>query len=268
MSDGVAAAALLCLAPSCALILLTLPRPVSPFGLPGLRLDSRQIARVLANEQAVARISLKSAPAAELKELFLAEGRAERALEESPGAFQVRRDRLRRALAQLRQIEGEKAVAVLRAQAVGRLQSALDLALPKAQAEQVLGSFANFLQRYRATVEGNLVAPLCVVRTMYKGRWNLIHELPPTYGFVPVERLAYYGWLALYADGAPLALRKRALEAYESDGGRAIAEAKGVLFFLDRQYEQAVDYLQLAYRRHPTLRLRNYLLGAQKAAGI
>jgi hypothetical protein len=193
---------------------------------------------------------------------------AERALIESPYTFVQRRDKVRQALMNLRRQSGEESVLALRAWAVGQLQLSLELVLPKERAERVLGTFPSFLQTYGATRDGVLFAPDFVVRTLYKGRWNLIHELPSTYGFVRVERLAYHGWLALHADDAPLALRHRALQEYQLAGGRRAAEAKGILFFWERQYDKAAYYLHQAYQRHGTLRLRNYLLGLQKADGI
>lgn len=268
MSDGIAATALLIVAPACAAILLALPRPVEPNQLPSLRLNAKQVAQTWVGDQASAKDAPRSPPAVQLRALLLEEGRSERALSESPGAFQRRRDQIRQALAAVRRLEGEKAILALRAQAVTELESGLDLALPSDQTEGLLGSFPSFLQRYRAAKDGVLVAPRLVVRTMFKGRWNMLHELPSTYALSPVERLAYYGWLALHADGAPLALRYAALEQYQTAGGRSVAEAKGTLLFLDGQFEKAVHNLQDAFRQHRTLRLRNYVLGAQQAAAV
>ena len=268
ISDTVAATALLILAPSCAFILLALPRAVAPTSLPGLRLDARKMAEVLKADIAATQTVPTSALAAELQELLLEEGRFERSPWGSFNTYQQLNNKLRSAQERLRRSEGEKAVTAARVRAVAQLEAALDVALPKPQAEAILGSFPAFLQRYRAAKQGELIAPPFVVRVMYKGRWNVLHQLPPTDGFAPVERLAHFGWLALHADGSPLPLRLQGVEGYAAAGGSRASEAKGVLYFLDGQYPQAARHLQTAYRQHRTLRLRNYLLGAQKAAGI
>jgi hypothetical protein len=231
-----------------------------------LRLDAKQVAQILVSDQEAAKRAPSSPPAVQLRELLLEEGMSERVLSESPGGYQQRRVQIRQALAALRRFGGEKAVLALRAQAITEVELGLDLALPTGQAERLLGSFPAFLQRYRAAKEGVLLAPRLVVRSMYKGRWNMIHELPSAYALSPIERVAYYGWLALHADGAPLALRQAALQPYQTAGGRAVAEAQGSLLFLDRQNDKAIRQLQDAFQQHRTLRLRNYLLGAQKAA--
>jgi hypothetical protein len=110
------------------------------------------------------------------------------------------------------------------------------------------------------------VAPRFVIRTMYKARWNVIVGLEPTLFFKPIELLSHFGWLALHADNAPISLRLNALQQYAQAGGQRVAEATGVLQFLAGNYREAVRFLAVAYQRESSWRLRNYLLGAQKAA--
>jgi hypothetical protein len=130
----------------------------------------------------------------------------------------------------------------------------------------VLGVFPEAIARHRATRNGDEVAPHFVLRTLYKARWNLAMGLATDHAFTPVEGRAYHGWLALHADNLGPGMRSKALLAYGRAGGRYVPEAQGVLAFLGQDYAQAVAALTLAYQTSPSLRVRNWLRGAQVAA--
>jgi hypothetical protein len=101
---------------------------------------------------------------------------------------------------------------------------------------------------------------------MYKSRWNLTVGLTATAFFAPIERLAHFGWLVCHAGNASIQLRLNALPHYAQAGGQRVEEASGVLHFLAGNYPEAIRHLTLAYQQDSSIRLRNYLLGAQKAA--
>ncbi len=266
MSDAVAASGLLVLAPSCALLLLALPRPVTPKHPPALRLPARQVAAAIARDRDLARAAPGSKTARHLEELLSQKGESEREPTEPVPVYEKRRARFSRTIVKLRNESGERAVLALRARALEKLEAALDLTLSEKQAQSILGSFPVLLQRYGATRDGRIVAPHFVIRTMFKARWNIIHSLEPTYGLSRIERLAHFGWLALHADDAPISLRLQALEQYAAAGGQRVPEARGVLQFLAGDYASAAESFEKARRNRGTLRLRNYALAAQHAA--
>jgi hypothetical protein len=261
ISEELTCVSLLALMPACAIFLLVLPRSVEPTNFPGLRLDSKEVTRVLDRDRSLESRD-GSALERELWKLFLEQGAAERGLTEPPSAFVRRRDQIRRTLVGIQEAPGDKSIEALQARAARHLELALGLSMSRKNAEQVLGSFPNFLERYQLAREGILLAPHFVIRTLYKSRWNLIHDLPATYAFSRVERLAYYGWLTLHTDSAALSLRQEALYEYERLGGSRVAEAKGAFYFQQGQYERATFFLERAAKQHPTLRLRNYALAA------
>jgi hypothetical protein len=161
---------------------------------------------------------------------------------------------------------GQAAALALRSVAVERLEAALALRLPDAETERVLGLFPEALARYGVTRNGFEIAPHFVMRTLYKARWNLAMGLAPEFELQPVEREAYHGWLALHSANLAPEARSLALQRYSSAGGGQIAEARGVLAFLSHDYRQAAAALEQAYRESPSLRIRNWLRGAQVAA--
>ncbi|MBN1656708.1 MAG: hypothetical protein JXA30_23245 [Deltaproteobacteria bacterium] len=246
-------------------IALWLPRPVAPIELPSLKLDKRQVERVIREDRVLAKRPLASEEAARIQALVLEKGESEREATEPLHRFQRRRLDLARAVVALRERRGDQALVALRAKAVEMLEKALALQLSKRESQGVLGAFPVYLERYGATRNGEIVAPRFLIRTMYKSRWNVTVGLDPTFLFKPVERLAHFGWLALHADNAPIQLRIKALQQYALAGGRQVAEANGVLHFLAGNYPQAVRFLSAAYQQKGSFRLRNYLLGAKKA---
>lgn len=245
---------------------LWLPRPIPPSELAALRLDSRQVGRAIQQDEAAAIRKHNSQQADLIRKLVLEKGASEIGQTEPLHAFQSRRRRFAQAIAKIEEKERRQTLIDLRAQAVEKLEEALALKLPEAESQKVLGVFPVYLDRYGATRDGEIVAPRFVIRTMYKSRWNLIVGLEATAYFAPVERLAYFGWLVRHADNAPIQLRIKALPKYAQAGGQMVEEASGILYFLSANYPEAIRYLTLAYQQNGSIRLRNYLLAAQKAA--
>jgi hypothetical protein len=264
--DAWASALLLLLAVACALFLLWLPRPVQPQETPGLRLPVAEVNRVLQRDRAAERATLPEAMVAQLQRLYRDQGRFETRIHFRSEARE-RAQELRELLRLFRKKQGDEGVSALRSRAVASLRSALDLELDDEETRGVMGSFAKTLRMYGASRDGELVAPWFVVRTMYEARWNMVHALAPTDGMERVELLAYYGWLALQAETAPMAMRLKAVERYASLGGAGAEEAWGVLAYRAGDLVSAQRHLRAAYRKRNGWRLRNYLLAVQRARG-
>jgi hypothetical protein len=249
-----------------AAVWLWLPRPVPPSELAALQLDRRQVEQVIQQDKAAAKRSHTSKEADLIRKLVLEKGEAEREAREPLHVFERRRRSLALAVAKIREKAGDQTLIDLRAQAVEKLEKALAIELPKAESQKVLGAFPIYLERYGATRDGEIVASRFVIRTMYKSRWNLTVGLKATAFFAPIERVAHFGWLVRHADNAPIQLRINALPHYAQAGGHSVEEASGVLHFLAGNYPEAIRFLTLAYQRDSSIRLRNYVLGARKAA--
>lgn len=240
---------------------LLLPRPVEPTEPPSLTLDRNAESQVLVEDRHAA----EEAPAGEavlaLERLLAAQGRAERGPPETPDAIATRQRHLRQAADRVRREGGPGALAALRARAAEGLAPALSGALPEQERDARLGSFPTMLERYALVVRGRRVAPFFVVRTLFKARFNTLVAAPPTDGFRPVERRAYWGWVALHGTGTDPSLRLSALSHYAEAGGRRIDEAHAVLAFEAGRPAEAARWLDRALDAHGGLRLRNYALG-------
>ena len=118
------------------------------------------------------------------------------------------------------------------------------------------------------TRDAEIVAPMFVVRTLYKARQNLLCGNEPDTGFERVEKLAYYGWQSLHAARLPPAQRLGALRRYAQAGGQHVDEARGVLLFLGRDFVGAEALLTVEAHRSGSLRLRNDVLGVQQARAL
>jgi hypothetical protein len=256
---------LLALTFACVLALCFLPRSLAPIELPALVLDRAAVAKVVAEDAKQAK-SVTQVPAAkELDENYLVLGDIENhKLEKAPSPAQ-QRERLARMYAKLAHDIGEPAALTLRAHAVARLESALNLQLSDTETERVLGMFPEALARHRATQDGFEVAPHFVLRTLYKTRWNIAMGLAPDYKLEPIEKQAFHGWIALHATNLGPEPRLMALRNYAAAGGHGIAEARGVLAFLSHDYEDALEALEHAEKQSPSLRLRNWLRGTHVA---
>ena len=249
----------------CIILLVALPRALAPEQTPQLVLDRSAVAAVLAGDRRASATAPKTPLALELDLKFLELGAAEDRNEPS-ARTKLQRQWLARIHQRLVGEAGEAASLGLRAAAMERLEAALSARLAADETRRVLGVFPEAAAHHHATRNGDEVAPHFVLRTLYKARWNLAMGLAPDHAFAPVEGRAYHGWLALHADNLGPATRSKALLAYQRAGGRYVAEAQGVLAFLGQDYEQAVAVLTNAYQTTPSLRVRNWLRGAQVAA--
>jgi len=267
LPEPLAAIALLVLAIAFAALLLARPRAVSPTEVPALVLPAGEVARVLAADQRSASKAPHSVQAESLRALLRTQGEVEVRGHEDADEYHRRRQKLAEGYASLVAADGEQAAMCLRAEATQELEAALDLKLSLAKAKVVLGAMPAVFEREGVTHDGELIAPRFVAHTLFKARWNLLHGLAPDQRFEPIEKRTYYGWKALHAQGLPMPTRVAALQKYAKLGGAHADEALGVLLFSLQEYEQAAVPLQAAYRADPSLRLRNYLLGARSRAG-
>jgi hypothetical protein len=266
LSEPVAAVALILLATACAAFLLAQERPVAPLELPSLSLPQAPVEAVLRADSEAARLAPHDPRANELEALLWKQGAAEQHGLEDEDSYRNRRKALELGYRALVAELTEPVALRLRSKAVGQLEAALDLKLKDEQARAVLGVFATVLEREGLSRDGYLVAPLFVVRTLYKARWNILHGLPPDHAFERIEKRAFHGWKALHAAGVPIQRRIEALHAYGAAGGEQLEEALGVLLFRMGDYTQSAEALRAAYHKQGSLRLRNYLLSARSAA--
>ncbi len=241
-------------AAGCAAVLLAIPQAVIPREGPGLMLDRGQVAAVLDAESNVQPPDGENAE--RLLELHAEQGRVEVTEGESRDAFAAREQAIREAIATLTDEE----IAALRASAMQKLEPALAGDLSNEEETEVLGTFRQMLERYGAMQEGELVAPEFVVRTLYKGRWNGIHRRELTEGFSTVEEQAYWGWLGLHAETAPMGRRLDGLELYRRSGGGHADEAQAYMSFLSgHEARSSTEYAAIAEARGD-VRARNHAL--------
>lgn len=262
LSEPASATALLVLAIACAGFLFAQERAVVPAEVPSLVLPAGAVNAVMEDDHTIAARPVTPAIVA-IETLMAAQGIAEAKVLEEYAPYQERRDTLTRACASLAD-KGGAGPAMLRARAVERLQDALALRVPDAEIPGVLGSFARTLEREGVTRDAEIVAPMFVVRTLYKARENLLCGYKPDAGFQRVERLAYYGWQSLHAERLPPPQRLAALARYAEAGGQNVEEARGALLFRGGDAAGAANALAEGYERSGSLRLRNYALGAQR----
>jgi len=249
---------------ACVLVLCLIPRALAPTETPVLLLDRARTTQVVSVDRSAR--APDTAAARELDQRLLDFGALEnRTLDPGRSPAQLRQ-LLANGYQQVARESGVPAAMALRSVAVERLEAALALRLPDAETERVLGLFPEALALHGVTRNGFEVAPHFVMRTLYKARWNLAMGLAPDFQLQPVELEAYHGWLALHATNLAPEPRGVALQQYSRAGGAQIAEARGVLAFLSHDYKQAAEALDQAYRESSSLRIRNWLRGAQVAA--
>lgn len=266
LSEPAAATALLVLAMACAGLLFAQERAVLPVELPSLTLPADAVRAVTARDRALA--ALRPAPAVlAIEGLFAAQGEAEAKALGDLAPYRERLDALRNLCAALA-AKGEAGPDTLRARGVERLEAALDLRLPDVDVPGVLGAFARTLEREGVTRDGEIVAPMFIVRTLYKARGNLLCGFAPDAGFERIERRAYFGWEALHAERLPPARRLAALDRYREAGGGHVDEARGALLFRGGDVAGAEATFARAFRREGSIRLRNDLIGARRAGGL
>ncbi len=266
LSDAAAGTVLLVVGAACAGLLMSQERVLMPAHLPTLTLPADQVAARMADDRRREQLPAAERSAA-LEELLMEQGRAEQRGVEDSDRYKRRRRALELGHINLVNTGGKEAALGMRARATARFERALNLELAEDEAKAVIGAMGAVLEKEGAVVNGHVVAPRFVVRTLFKARWNLLHGLVPDDTFEPIEKRAYYGWQALHAPRRPIDRRLTALRAYADKGGTDIDEALGVLLFRARDYRGAATALEKAYRARPSIRLRNYLLGARWAAG-
>jgi hypothetical protein len=252
-------------AASCAAFLLCLPQPVPPSELPGLSLDSAAAAAALAEDEALAARAPHDATSERLRALGAVERRAR--------AIQSDDQRARRAAADaVRAAHGEEALAALRAEAADLAEEALAGALGPEAAGAALGTFPALAERYGLLERGakgakgaiRVEAPRLVVRALFEAQWNTRFGLGATEGMSAVEEQAYWGWLALEARDAPVALRESALDALAEVGGEGVEEARAALAFARGDYADAFLRYKALYEATGVLRFRNHATAAER----
>lgn len=263
---------------------MLIPRSQLPTGEPVLTLDAAPAAAQIKHDIALASKAPQGQAAQALRGLFLEAGRAE--LHRTQGLDQLtsRRAKMAKLLTQLRQQHGETSVDALRAEATRALANILtdhtsdktsdnvtsgDVGkTPPLKADNTrarLGAFGNQLAVHDATLNGLPVAPMLVIYTMYKARWNQLHGQVLDLGFSTIETQAYYGWKAMHARTVPIQGRLDALVPYKAAGGRHVDELAGLLLMAGGALSAARPAFAHADTERPSLRTRNYLAYIQEA---
>ncbi|MFW6051419.1 MAG: hypothetical protein ACODAU_09605 [Myxococcota bacterium] len=239
---------------------MALPQAVPPREPPSLVVDRGATARVIDADRRLAAEAPRSEAVLALRRLVTEQGAAEVGPGEPAGSVDRRRAALRRAADRILRDHGVRALLATRAAAVERLGPALSGREDDEARAGLLGSFPRMLDRYALRVRGARIAPFFVVRTLFKARWNALVGRSLTWELVPVERLAYFGWLALHAHGADPALRLDALERFAAEGGARVDEARAVLALAAGRRVEAARAMEDALAAHGGLRLRNHAL--------
>lgn len=254
----IAALAVVLVAPALLLFAWSRPAAAPPTEMPPLVLEPSAIEAQLAADRDAAARAPSGEAALERLRLYHETNVAEQEAREPPGRAQARHEELVRALAAVATTDEERAA--VRASDVARLEPALHGELPAGERAAELGGFVGMMQRYGLARGDRQIAPRFVVRTLFKGRWNALHDRELTEGFSPIELVAYHGWLALRAEGAPSELRLQALDHYaEAGGGRAL-EARAVLLYDEGRLEEAREAFEDAAAATSSFRLRNHAL--------
>jgi hypothetical protein len=257
--------------PAMAAVWMVMPRPVRPVEPPSLVLAGEEVAEVTARDETPPEPAPESEAVRLLLRLVREQNLAEVGTGEPPGTLRRRQATVRQAVVDVVREHGAWAIDALRSAAVRELWPAMAGSV-KESAEQeeidaILGSFPRMVRRYGLWVNGHRVAPRFVVRTLFKARWNALLGLETTEGFAPVERQAYWGWLALHAGGADPALRLDALTRYAEVGGARTEEARAVLLLEAGHTAEAAAHMTRAHEAGGGLRLRNHALWLLAEAG-
>lgn len=247
-------------AASCAAVLLAVPRPTDPLCTPPLLLDASEVAAAIAADEARAAAAPEDETANRIDALFQQVGRSASGGTDAESAPTMHE--IRAALEAFTAAHDEQSLGGLRARALSSLARALRAELDADEAVGRLGVFPQMLANYGLSSGGELTAPAFVVRSLYKARWNGIFRRELTEGMAPVEREAYYGWLALRAETIPPRRRVLALEAWAEASGRDATEARAYLNFAAGDRARAAIEFQEAYEATGNLRLRNHALAA------
>jgi hypothetical protein len=256
---------LVAVATACAVVLVTMPRAVEPSQLPALVLDETAAEGALDYDRHAASRAPHNAELDELYNLYLSEGRAEREGQQGLSGTAKRRARIAVITRRLFPALGKEKVVALRARATERFMVALSGQLEvEAEADGLVGHFPDILRKYGLLrADGSFAAPELSVRTMYKARWNMIHERPLNEYLEPMEIQAYEGWTALHAPFLPMEQRAQSAKRfYEAKGHRA-AQAHATFLYHGKLRSEAERVLAEEYERTHELRLRNQLLAVR-----
>ena len=253
--------------PAALIALWVSPRPARPAEMPALVMPASEVARAIADEDALA----AAAPDDDDDEthrrtLYLQHGLAEVRMDDAPDEFETRAANLAMLARRIFDRDPHELAAV-RARDVTRMMPALrgEGGLAEADRASELGVFPRMLERYGAITDGRRVAPELVIRTMFHARWNAMHGIPMTEGMDALHERAYYGWLALEGGEAPLGMRMEAVDAYAAAGGWRVWETRGALAYASGEMAEARGDFERAWDLGGSLRMRNYALGAQQA---
>lgn len=243
-----------------ALLFWTWSRPAAapPLEMPPLVLTPRAVDAQLAEDGALARTAPPEGedPATRLR--LYREANVAEVEGDSEAESRARDALLAGVVSRIRERSGARAIAAMRARDLETLERSL--ARDASLEPELGGGFVRMMERYGLVAGGRQVAPRFVVRTLFKARWNARHGLPLTEGLSRVERQAYWGWLALRAEPAPVERRLEALEGYAAAGGVRSREAKAVLLYDAGRFQEAREAFDRAYAETPTYRLRNHAL--------
>lgn len=245
-----------------ALLVYAWSRPVAapPREMPPLVLDPSAVHDTLARDAELAAQAPSGERAEARARLYREANTAERAADDPPGRGEARRAELERALAALLEEGGEAAVAAARSSDLAELEPALRGELSDDERDAAIGGFVAMMQRYELVRDGARVAPRFVIRTLFAARWNAMHGRELTEGFSPVEGEAYWGWLGLRAEGAPIERRLEAIARYAEAGGAHADEARAVLLFDAGRLDEAREAFERAHAHRPSFRLQNHVL--------
>lgn len=131
---------------------------------------------------------------------------------------------------------------------------------------ELVGGFPSHLARYGVVREGTLRAPTIVLRALSKARWNAMAGRELLDGLSDAETQGYWGWLAFHAEGAEVARRLTALNAYEAAGGTPSKELRAMLLARLGATLDASTVMEEAASATGNLRLRNHALALVQAA--
>jgi hypothetical protein len=251
----------------CAVVVLTLPRPVEPTNLPPLVLDPSAVAAQRTADAVLARSVPTGTDVDELKARYLDEGRAERTVNPGTSGMAERRGAFKLLARRVFARVGERGVLALRAEATERFMRAMRGELAAGpEVDGLVGSFMELMQRYGLVdAELTVVAPEATVRAMYKARWNIVHERPPREGLTKLDLLAYEGWNALHATNLVPARRLEAARVFYELGGRHGAEAYAIASYQARALGEAERLFVAAQKQASALRVRNEIMAVWRA---
>lgn len=252
------------LATSLAGATLVAPQPVRPWELPSLRLDRKLADENAERDRRLSRAVPEGEGVETLRRLFLEHGLAESEGTNTAADDDLRQVRIFRTLESVVKEHGPESVVALRAKATEDFIEGFSSDPANPVGEETIGrrgAFVEMLERYGAMQDGVVIAPETTVRALYKARWNAIHRRPLVEGLTPIERQAYWGWLALHATSAKIELRREALRQFAEAGGSGAQEAAALFHLLDGESELAVNALGDLYDAQGEIRLRNLALG-------